>query len=242
MKNGTDKKWPKKLPKLTKKQQQIKDDFFQQWLDELPKKFGIVEIFNQNYPAKAFQKDQKKKKFWRTLEIGGGIGSHIPYENMECQSYTILEIRKHLIALLKEKYPNVNAIAGDCQQRYADKNSFDRVIAIHVLEHLPNLPEAIKQMHQVLTRGGVVHVVIPCEGSLAYQICRKISAERLFHKLYHMDYSWFIQSEHVNLPGEIIEEIEKYFVIRHKRYFPIPLPFQFCNIAIGMTLYPRKRK
>ncbi len=82
--------------------------------------------------------------------------------------------------------------------------------------------------------------MIPCEGSLAYTVCRKISAERLFRKLYHMDYQWFIQSEHINLPYEIMEEIEKYFIIKHKRFFPIPIPLQFCNIAIGMTLYPRK--
>ncbi len=239
MKNKTVEKWPKKLPKLNKKQQEIKEDFFHQWLDALPKKFGAVEIFNQNYPAKAFKKDQKRKKFWKTLEIGGGIGSHIPFENMEVQSYAILELRKNLVKTLKEKYPRVNAIVGDCQEIYAEKGCFDRVIAIHVLEHLPNLPEAVKQMHRVLTRGGVAHIVIPCEGSLAYTVCRKISAERLFHRLYHMDYKWFIQSEHINLPYEIIEEIEKYFVIKHKRYFPIPIPLQFCNIAIGMTLYPK---
>ncbi|MDE7310468.1 MAG: class I SAM-dependent methyltransferase [Eubacterium sp.] len=154
MENKTIEKWPKKLPKLTKRQQAIKDDFFHQWLDTLPKKFGAVEIFNQNYPAKIFIKDQKRKKLWRTLEIGGGIGSHIPFENMGSQSYTILELRENLVQTLKEKYPHVNAIVGDCQETYAKKGSFDRIIAIHVLEHLPNLPEAVKQMHRVLTRGG----------------------------------------------------------------------------------------
>lgn len=239
MKNNTSEKWPKKLPLLTKEQQRIKDDFFNQWLHTLPKKFGAVEIFNQNYPAKIFKKDRSRKKQWKTLEIGGGLGSHIPYENLKIQSYTILELRSQLVSDLKERYPHTDVIVGDCQKPYAKKGSFDRVIAIHVLEHLPNLPEALRQMHYVLKRKGVAHIVIPCEGSLAYSFCRKISAERLFHRLYHTDYRWFIKSEHINLPDEIIEEIEKYFVIRYKRYFPIPLPFQFCNIAIGMTLYPR---
>lgn len=239
MKNSTSGKWPKKLPQLTKEQQRIKDDFFQQWLYTLPKKFGAVEVFNQNYPAKIFKKDQNKKRHWKTLEIGGGLGSHISYENLKIQSYTILELCSQLVSAFKDRYPHMDGVVGDCQKPYAKKDSFDRIIAIHVLEHLPNLPEAIRQMHRVLTRGGVAHVVIPCEGSLAYMVCRKISAERLFHKLYHMDYNWFIKSEHINLPDEIMEEIEKYFVIKYKRYFPIPIPFKFCNIAIGMTLYPR---
>lgn len=139
-----------------------------------------------------------------------------------------------------KKHPEVKCLLGDCQGEYAVENTFDRAIAIHVLEHLPNLPEALRQLHKVLKEDGVAHVVIPCEGSLAYTICRKISAERLWHKFYHTDYTWFIKSEHINLPDEIIEEIEKLFEIKYKRFFPIPLPFQFCNIAIGMTLYPKK--
>lgn len=238
-----DKKWPKEMPVFTEEQKKIKDDFMHRWLEVLPKKFGVMEIFNQNYPASMFKKkDRFRKKHWNTLEIGGGLGSHIPFEDMKCQSYTVLELRQNLLDTLSEKYKNINGILGDCQSVYAEKNSYDRVIAIHVLEHLPNLPKALEQMHYVLREDGVAHVVIPCEGSLAYTICRKISAERLFHKWYHMDYGWLIRSEHINLPYEIIREIEQYFEIRHKRYFPFPVPFLFCNIAIGMTLYPKKLK
>lgn len=163
----------------------------------------------------------------------------MPYEDLTCQEYTILELRQNILDALKQAHPEVHSILGDCQQRYSERDAFDRIIAIHVLEHLPNLPEALRQMHYTLKPDGVAHIVIPCEGSLAYTFCRKISAERLFHKLYHMDYGWFIKSEHINTANEIIEEIGKYFHIRHKRYFPFPIPFQFCNIAIGMTLYPK---
>lgn len=236
-------KWPKDIPELSEEQKKIKDDFMHKWLETLPKKFGVAEIFNQKYSSQIFaKKDKARKKHWKTIEIGGGLGSHIPFEDLKCQEYTILELRQNILDTLAQKHPEVNGILGDCQKPYAEKGTFDRVIAIHVLEHLPNLPEALKQMHAVLKEDGVAHIVIPCEGSLAYSICRKISAERLFHKLYHMDYSWFIKTEHINLPYEIIEEIEKYFDIRYKKYFPIPLPFQFCNIAIGMTLYPKKLK
>lgn len=233
-------KWPKKLPDFTEEQIRIKDDFVHKWLEGFPKKYGAMEIFNQKYPAQTFKRyDKNRKRNWRTIEIGGGIGSHIPYEEMADQEYTIIDIRQNILDTLRERYPQVNSILGDCQNEYAEESSFDRVIAIHVLEHLPNLPEALKQMHRVLVNDGVAHVVIPCEGSLAYSICRKISAERLWNKLYHTDYSWFIKSEHINYPYEIIEEIEKYFTIKYKRFFPIPIPFEFCNIAIGMTLYPK---
>lgn len=232
-------KWPKKIPEFSDEQKRIKDEFVQKWLETLPKKFGAVEVFNQNYPAHMFKKDKKRKKHWKTLELGGGIGSHVPFEDLNCQEYMILELRQNIVDALAVKHPEVKGILGDCQKKYAEKGTLDRIIAIHVLEHLPDLPEALKQMRYALKEDGVAHIVIPCEGSLAYSMCRKISAERLFHKLYHMDYTWFIKSEHINLPYEIIEEINKYFDIRYKRYFPVPLPFLFCNIAIGMTLYPK---
>ncbi len=234
-------KWPKVIPEFTDEQKRIKDDFMHRWLETLPKKFGAMEVFNQNYPSRMFEKkDKKRKDHWKTIEIGGGLGSHVPFENLDDQEYTIVELRQNILDTLKKTHPEVNGLLGDCQTEYADENTYDRAIAIHVLEHLPNLPEALRQIHRILKDDGVFHVVIPCEGSLAYSICRKISAERLFHKWYHMDYTWFIKSEHINLAKEIIEEADKYFDIKYQRYFPIPVPFQFCNIAIGMTLYPKK--
>jgi ubiquinone/menaquinone biosynthesis C-methylase UbiE len=233
-------KWPKKMPEFTEEQLRIKDDFMHRWLEAFPDKYGAMEIFNQNYPAYCFKRDMHKKTTWNTLEIGGGLGSHIPFEDLTKQTYTILELRENILETLAERHPDVYCILGDCQSEYAEENTFDRVIAIHVLEHLPNLPEAIRQMHRVLKPDGVAHVVIPCEGSLAYSFCRKISAERMFRKLYHMDYDWYIKSEHINRAKEIIEEIEPYFDICYKRNFPIPVPLEFCNIAIGMTLYPKK--
>lgn len=234
-------KWPKKIPEFTEEQQRIKDDFMHRWLEEFPHRYGAMDVFNQSYPAKMFRKyDVKRKQKWCTIEIGGGLGDHISYEDLSCQEYSILEIRQNILDTLSQNHPEVNSVLGDCQLKYAEENTFDRAIAIHVLEHLPNLPEALKQMHYALKEDGVAHVVIPCEGSLAYTICRKISAERLFHKWYHMDYQWCIKSEHINVATEIIEEIEKFFDIKYTRYFPFPIPFQFCNIAIGMTLYPKK--
>jgi ubiquinone/menaquinone biosynthesis C-methylase UbiE len=48
---------------------------------------------------------------------------------------------------------------------------FDRLIAIHVLEHLPNLPRAIDECHRVLKLGGKFAVVIPCDPGLG-NLCK----------------------------------------------------------------------
>ena len=116
-------------------------------------------------------------------------------------------------------------------------NFFDRVIAIHILEHLPNLPKALNEINRVIKTSGTFQIVIPCEGSLAYSIARKISAERIFKKRYEMDYEWFIKREHINSPLEIFTELEEYFKIDTIRFFPINIiPLKFCNLCIGINL------
>lgn len=65
-------KWPKQLPEFTEEQKRIKDDFMKKWLEQFPKNYGIMEVFNQNYPSHFFSKyDKYRKTRWSTLEIGG---------------------------------------------------------------------------------------------------------------------------------------------------------------------------
>ena len=176
--------FPKKVPYLTKKQLKIKDDFMLYWLNNLRQNYGIIENFNHNFVVKNSNKD-----FLTTLEIGSGIGEHLKYEKLtknQKKNYFALDTRKNVLKQLKKEHPNVKTILGDCQKKIKFRsNYFDRIIAIHVLEHLPNLPATVKEVHRLLKKQGEFLIVIPCEGSLAYSLARKISAERLFKKKYN---------------------------------------------------------
>jgi len=232
-------KWPKTFPPLTDEQQRISDDFMKHWHEVLPRRFGRIEKFNHGYPVK-----HAPANFLRTLEIGAGLGEHLEYERLtdeqECNYYAV-ELRPNMTAALKERFPRVNAITGDCQQRLDfAADYFDRVLAVHVLEHLPNLPAAVREVHRVCNKqSGLFSVVIPCEGSLAYTLARKISAQRIFEKRYQQSYKWFIEREHINRPREILEELSPYFRVESRSFFPLTLPLLFCNLAIGLTLRPR---
>ena len=232
-------KWPKTFPPLTPEQKRISDDFMQYWHEVLPKKFGLIEKFNHGYPVR-----HAPANFRRTLEIGAGLGEHLVFEKLTPEqeaNYHAVELRQNMTDALQARFPRIKAVTGDCQQRLDFPDGyFDRILAVHVLEHLPNLPAAIREMHRLCAKQtGTFTVVIPCEGSPAYTLARRISAQRIFEKRYNQSYKWFIEREHINRPHEILEELRPWFTIQQRSFFPLPIPAVAANLVIGFTLRPK---
>jgi len=232
-------KWPKIIPPLTPEQVEISNDFMRYWHEVLPKKYGRLEKFNHGYSAR-----HAPAAYRTTLEIGAGLGEHIDWETLSPEqeaNYYALEMRQNMADELKRLHPGVQAIVGDCQARldFAD-GYFDRILAVHVLEHLPILPACVREMYRLCNKGtGVFQIVIPCEGAAAYEFARTISARRIFEKRYKQSYDWFISREHLNRPHEIFEELAPYFEIEQRSFYPLRWPAVWCNLVIGATLRPR---
>jgi SAM-dependent methyltransferase len=234
-------RWPKRIPPLAPEQQRISNDFMKYWHEVLPKRYGIVDHFNHRYPVK-----HAPRQFRGTLEIGAGLGEHLAYERLTPEQesqYVALELRPNMAEAIRQRFPRVRVCVGDCQERldFPD-GAFDRILAIHVLEHLPNLPAALREMRRLChSERGTFSVVIPCEGGLAYTLARRISAQRIFERRYRQPYDWFIQREHLNRPHEILAELAPYFRVVHRRFFPLGLPFVSCNLCLGLTLRPKRQ-
>jgi SAM-dependent methyltransferase len=232
-------KWPKILPPLTGEQKRISDDFMEHWHEIFARSYSFIDNFNHRYVVK-----HTPPGFVTTLEIGSGLGEHLEYEELSPEqerNYVALDRRENMMRALVKRFPNIQTHVADCQDRQDfPADYFDRIVAVHVLEHLPNLPAAIKEMHRICNKQrGVFSVVIPCEGSLATDLARRASAKRIFEKRYQQSYDWFIRREHINRPTEILEEMAPYFELSHRAFFPFPVPLLFCNLFIGLTFRPR---
>lgn len=228
-------KWPKTLPCLSQEQARIKKEFLSTWYNLIPSRLRFVERFNHNYPVGTMSDGESPIN---TLEIGAGIGGHIAYEDLTRQEYTAIEMESDMAEVIKKRFPECNVVVHDCQETlpFSD-NTFDRVVAVHVLEHLPNLPAALAEIRRVSKKNGTFSAVIPCEGGLLYSLGRALSTKRLLRKQYGKgDYRWLFESEHCNYPGEIIAEIKRLFRIVHSRYFPLFLPITNFNLCIGLTM------
>jgi SAM-dependent methyltransferase len=228
--NGT---WPKVRNALSADQAAALEDWYGEFLSNvLPDRFGWIDRFNHQYPLRSAGNAD------RTLEIGPGNGSHIEFEDMSTQQeYVALELRPALSDQITTRYPNLKIVIGDCQTRLDfEEDTFDRVLAIHVLEHLDNLPAALREIARVLKPSGLLSVVIPAEGGLAYEVGRRLTVQRRFQKRYKMPYTWVIRHEHINTAREVIGELNKIFRVQHRSFYPLHIPLVDLNVVLGLTL------
>lgn len=235
-------KWPKVLPALTPEQQRRSDEFMRLWHEELAgrPRYGLLERFNHRFPVR-----HSPPGFVTTLEIGAGLGEHLEYETLtpeQEKNYYCNEYRENMAAAIRQRFPRVQTVVGDCQQRmdFAD-GFFDRILAVHVLEHLPNLPACLRELHRLVNKTtGRLLIVIPTEGSFAYSMARKVSAQRVWNRHFDVDYAEFYKREHINVPHEILAELAPYFTVEARSFFPLPfLPLVATNLVIGLSLRPR---
>jgi SAM-dependent methyltransferase len=228
--------WPKRPPPLTTEQQAAREAFMLAWHNLLPAKYGIVERFNHG----ALSRLPPGRERWRTLEIGAGIGGHLPFEDLSRQDYHCLELREEFCEVLGRQPGIAGVHAADIERRTPfEDRSFDRIVAIHVLEHLRDLPRAIDEIARILADDGIFDVVLPCEGGLAYYLARRISAKPFFERRFGMSYDPIIANEHVNTLDEVLQTLEPRFAAETVTRFPLGVPLDTLNLAIALRM--RKR-
>jgi SAM-dependent methyltransferase len=234
--NSKDIVWPKNPPPLNEAQLAAREAYMMLWHQALPSKYAVVEQFNHGFPTKL-----PIAKNSVTLEIGAGLGAHAEFEDLSRQDYYFLEYRQEFCDELKKRRPDAKVFCGDIHQRqpWAD-HFFDRIVAIHVLEHLPNLPLAITEINRLLKPDGFFDVVIPCEGGLAHSLGRKVTAERMFRKNFKMDFTPIRKNEHVSTYREIMAVVGDYFTIEASEFFPMKLPWHQLNFIAGFRFVKKR--
>jgi len=235
--NNSNTGWPKQLVDLTFEQRAIREDFMRYWHEVLPRRFSLIERFNHGF-------SRARRDTWghariRTLEVGAGLGEHVAHEDLDFQHYTALELREPMAARIGERFPQVLVLVSDVQEGIPSPDEqYNRVVAVHVLEHLSNLPAPVGEIRRVLQTSRRLEAVFPCEGGLVYEVGRNVTSRRLFEKRYGCSYDWFIQAEHVNNCWEIMREIRRQFRIQLAEYWPFRVPSLQANAVVGIFATP----
>ena len=117
---------------------------------------------------------------------------------------------------------------------YSD-HSFDRLIATHVLEHLPNPVQVLKEWNRVIRPQGVISIVLPCDPGMLWRLGRHLGPRRNAKKL-GIAYDYLQAAEHINSIFNLIVFIRHHYEDVSELWYPtrVPVPdlnlFYVCHI------------
>lgn len=157
------------------------------------------------------------------LETGSGIGNISTFFLQQQFQLTVSDLRSEYLVLLQQKfghYPNLAGIVSIdlvdpvFDTRYAAHlQQYDTIVALNVIEHIENAPQAIQNCKKLLRTGGNLVILVP-----AYRFLYNPFDEELGHYTRYTARSLrqLLQSQHLG--------------VIHQQYFNVAgIPGWFFN-------------
>lgn len=172
--------------------------------------------------------------FARVLEIGAGTGEHFPFVQHTFDQYIFSDLDSATLDRAKEKLVGEynGRVSFETQSGseidYPD-NTFDRVVAVHVLEHIYQPHLALKEWRRVLKPGGVLSILIPTDPGMAWRLGRHLGP-RKNAIAQGIAYDYVMAREHVNSCNNLIAILRHYFPNSTESWWPFPVPSIDLNL------------
>lgn len=230
----------------TNKVNEREDDMWLKWIEAAPliydeiyyKTNPIVSYINRSGHSrleKAFSPDDH---FERVIEVGAGTGEHLAFVRHRYDTYYLTDVLEGHLERSGEKYAGNARVICEHQDAlnlsFPDR-TFDRLISVYNLEHLPSPHLALKEWRRVVKESGVISIAIPLEGGIAWNTGRHFTTRRYFaRKGLNLDY--IIAREHINASYRLISLIRHYFSKRTETWFPFGLPLYHINLVYTCTI------
>lgn len=168
-----------------------------------------------------------------TLEIGFGRGRQGLFFKGKIDNYYPVELNRNYKNDIWNKFKNLH-IGNACNLAFKD-NSFDQVVSVYNLEHIPRIEQVLQEVKRVLKKDGTFVVALPCEDGFLNNIIREFTTMPLMKKHYHINYDKIIAFEHVHSIHSLKVFLKKYFYIQSHFYYPFYLPSPHLNLVYCCT-------
>jgi len=173
--------------------------------------------------------------FAKVLEIGAGTGMHLNYVRHSFDQYYLTDLNPPFLSQASMQKWSRNGKgevliqSEDASALSFPDNSFDRVIAAHVLEHLYKPHEVLLEWYRVLRPGGILTLVLPCDPGMMWRIGRTCFARRKFIAA-GLDYDYWMAREHVNPINNLVSFVRHYFGKMQEGWYPMRVPSMDLNL------------
>jgi ubiquinone/menaquinone biosynthesis C-methylase UbiE len=115
-------------------------------------------------------------------------------------------------------------------------DSFDRLIATHVLEHVPFPHLAIQEWVRVLKPGGILSLILPCDPGMAWRLGRYLGPRKQAEKA-GLPYDYYMAREHINSIFNLHQILKFHFPKRAVTWWPLRLPLPDVNLIYAGNFY-----
>lgn len=187
----------------------------------------------------------QKSHYGRVLEVGAGTGEHLPFVRHTFDEYVLTDLDAKTLDVARSKLGGSHSgrLVFEVQTgeglAYPD-DTYDRVVAIHVLEHIYQPHLALKEWFRVLKHGGVLSVLIPTDPGLAWRLGRHMGPRRNAIAQ-GIAYDYVMAREHVNPCLNLIAILRHYFPESTESWWPLPVPSVDLNLFFAFHATVNKR-
>jgi ubiquinone/menaquinone biosynthesis C-methylase UbiE len=211
------------------------DQYLQQW-SALYEKNNYDEGLAGYFLTKSHEWSEKvfsdKDYFANVLEVGAGTGIHVKSVQHRFDTYVISDLNEVFldkVDLPEDLKNRVKTAKENATSLSFDDDSFDRVIAAHVLEHLYQPHVILREWERVLKPGGLLSLILPCDPGIAWRLGRHLFARRKFIRA-GMEYDYWMAREHVNPLNNLVSFVRYYFDDIHEQWLPLRIPSLDLNL------------
>lgn len=129
----------------------------------------VYDGWNKSYDTTHFQRFSEAVKYTnlapgqQVLDVWCRTGNASRYLLQSCPEihYTGLELSLNMLGYARQKYPALNFVQGAMTHLPFSTASFDRVVSLETLEHLPDPLVFLQEMRRVLKPGGRLVMSLP---------------------------------------------------------------------------------
>jgi len=172
-------------------------------------------------------------RFARVLEVGAGTGVHLSAVRHQFDEYWLTDADPQLLEQGRDRLrlddARVRVQAEDATRLSFADGSFDRLIATHVLEHLPQPHRVLREWVRVVRPGGVLSLVLPCDPGLAWRCGRRLGPRRALLRQ-GLPYDYWMAREHINPLHNLLAYLRYYFDDIEEDWRPLRLPSIDLNL------------